>query len=71
MLSNIGGLIGAVTAALFLLKSYTESSLEIAIGLDLFRKDQDESPNKNNNFLNILRLTFYRILKEFGWKGVS
>ena len=71
MLSNIGGLIGAVLAALFLLKSYTESSLEIAIGLDLFYKDEDESPKKNNNLMNILRLTFYRILKGFGWKGES
>ena len=71
MLSNIGGLIGAVLAALFLLKSYTESSLEIAIGLDLFNKDEDENPKKNNNFMNILRLNFYRILKGFGWKGGS
>ena len=71
MLSNIGGLIGAVLAALFLLKSYTESSLEIAIGLDLFNKDEDENPKKNSNFMNILRLNFYRILKRLGWKGVS
>ena len=71
MLSNIGGLIGAVLAALFVFKSYTESSLEIAIGLDLFNKDEDENPKKNSNFTNIVRLNFYRILKSFGWKGVS
>ena len=71
VLSNMGGLVGAVTAALFLLKSYTESSLEMAIGLELFQKDEDESPKKNNNFINIIRLNFYRILKGFGWKEVS
>ena len=65
----MGGLIGAVLAGLFLLKSYTEYSFEITIGLDLFNKD--ENPKQNSDFKNIVRLTFYRILKGFGWKGVS
>ena len=43
----------------------------MAIGLDLFQKDEDESPKKNNNFINIIRLNFYRILKGFSWKEVS
>lgn len=36
VLSYIGGLIGAITALLFLIKLYTDTSLEVAIGLSLF-----------------------------------
>lgn len=35
--SYIGGLIGAITAILFLIKAYTDTSLEVAIGLSLFQ----------------------------------
>ena len=41
MLSYIGGLVGAVTAVLVLVKSYTDSSLEVTIGIDLFDKEKD------------------------------
>lgn len=34
--SYIGGLVGAITAVLFLIKTYTDSSLEIMIGISLF-----------------------------------
>jgi hypothetical protein len=34
--SYIGGLVGAITALLFLIKTYTDSSLEISIGIKLF-----------------------------------
>lgn len=36
VLSYMGGLVGAITALLFLIKSYTDTSLEVAIGLSLF-----------------------------------
>lgn len=35
--SYIGGLVGAITAVLFLIKMYTDISLEITIGLHLFQ----------------------------------
>jgi hypothetical protein len=35
--SYIGGLVGAVTAVLFFVNIYTDSSLEISIGLSLFQ----------------------------------
>lgn len=46
--SYIGGLVGAITAILFLIKTYTDISLEITIGLHLFqseekKKEDDES----------------------------
>ena len=37
VISYIGGLVGAVTALLFLIKSYTDNSLEVTIGLNLFQ----------------------------------
>jgi hypothetical protein len=40
--SYIGGLVGAVTALLFLIKSYTDSSLEVTIGLSLFDKEKEQ-----------------------------
>jgi hypothetical protein len=39
--SYIGGLVGAITALLFLVKSYTDSSLEVTIGLSLFDKEKE------------------------------
>lgn len=36
VISYIGGLVGAITAVLFLIKTYTDASLEVAIGLSLF-----------------------------------
>lgn len=46
--SYIGGLVGAITALLFLIKTYTDISLEITIGLHLFqseekKREEDES----------------------------
>ena len=38
--SYIGGLVGAISAILFILKSYTDTSLEIAIARNLFREDE-------------------------------
>jgi hypothetical protein len=34
--SYIGGLVGAITAFLFLVKSYADSSLEVTIGINMF-----------------------------------
>jgi hypothetical protein len=44
--SYIGGLVGAITAFLFLVKSYTDSSLEVNIGISLFKPSEknEESP---------------------------
>jgi hypothetical protein len=36
VLSYVGGLVGAITAFLFLVRSYTDSSLEVTIGINLF-----------------------------------
>jgi hypothetical protein len=41
VLSYIGGLVGAVTAVLVMVKSYTDSSLEANIGISLFDKEKD------------------------------
>jgi hypothetical protein len=39
--SYIGGLVGAVTALLFIVKSYTDSSLEVTLGISLFDKEKE------------------------------
>lgn len=72
--SYIGGLVGAVTALLFLVKSYTDSSLEVTIGLNLFQSHEeshDEAGNERQmfDFFSYIRLTLYRILRLFGWDG--
>jgi hypothetical protein len=36
VLSYVGGLVGAITAVLFLVKQYNDSSLEVTIGISLF-----------------------------------
>jgi hypothetical protein len=40
--SYIGGLVGAITAVLFLIKSYTDISLEVSIGINLFQEGREE-----------------------------
>lgn len=42
--SFIGGMIGAVTAALFLINSYTSSNYEVSLALDVFE------PSANSSF---------------------
>jgi len=39
VISYIGGVVGAITALMFLVKSYTDFSYELSIGLQLFRKN--------------------------------
>lgn len=70
----MGGLVGAVTALLFLVKSYTDSSLEVTIGIDLFQtpNEQPDQVGKQIHiftFFSYVRLTLYRMLKLFGWNG--
>jgi hypothetical protein len=36
--SYIGGLVGALTAVLFLMKTYTDTSLELTIAIALFKE---------------------------------
>ena len=43
--SYIGGLIGAMTAVLFVFKTYTENALEINLSMDLFYEDNRENEN--------------------------
>jgi hypothetical protein len=70
--SYIGGLVGAITAVLFLLKAYTDVSLEVSIGIKLFQacKEENES-NGMFTFVGFIQLTLYRILKFFGKKVSS
>ena len=71
VISYIGGLVGAITALLFLIKTYTDISLEITIGLNLFEvTEQEEGKQASSfNFLTFVGLTFYRVLKSLGWQG--
>jgi hypothetical protein len=65
--SYIGGLIGAITAVLFLIKAYTDISLEVSIGIKLFQVTKEEpKDNRVFNFMGFIQLTFYRILKFLG-----
>jgi hypothetical protein len=71
--SYIGGLVGAITALLFLVKSYTDSSLEISIGIKLFEEDlsPDNQTSGNFNLIGYIRLTFYRFIRFCGWNKKS
>jgi hypothetical protein len=48
VLSYIGGLVGAITAVLFLIKSYTDTSLEVMIGIEIFSSKASAGDEKNN-----------------------
>ena len=68
VISYIGGLVGAITALLFLIKAYTDISLEISIGLNLFEESDEEGGKEASsfNFLAFIGLTVYRGLKSIG-----
>lgn len=74
VVSYIGGLISAFTVFLFMLKKYTQTSLEINLSLDLFYKSEESEQNQQNNtkegklqfgFRSYLYFMFYKFLKMF------
>lgn len=70
IISYVGGLIGAITILMFFLKTYTDISLEVTIGLNLFEKsDEEGDQDVSFNFLSFLGLAIYKVLKSLGWQG--
>jgi hypothetical protein len=67
--SFIGGLISALSAALFILKVYNNLAYEVSVAICIFEPNDDKDINFSNlsmNFLTFIKFNFYQLLRKIG-----